>query len=127
MTENQSAILVRNPNTKKAVQVLAKFAKLEANYKAAEAEAKAATELIKEAMIAGGVDKVVIDMPGWAGYITLAERISYKAIGPLSKDFVKETIDTAKVKAHAVLTGDLPLNVQETKTQYITKKLKEVE
>jgi hypothetical protein len=128
MTANQSAILVANPHTKKAMAVLTKFAKIEAEYKAAEAESKAATELIKEAMIAGGVDKVTIDMPGWEGYITLAERTVYRAdnIAEVNDKYIKPSLDTAKVKAEAVLTGQLPAGVTESKTQYITKKLKEV-
>lgn len=129
MTANQSAVLVKNPNTKKAMAVLTKFAKLEAQYKALEKEAKAANELIKEAMIAGGVDKVTIDMPGWEGYITLAERTTYKAedLEQVGEEFLKSALDTDKVKAQAVLTGQLPDGVTETKTQYITKKIKAVE
>ncbi len=129
MTQNQSEILVKNPNTKKAIAVLTKFAELEATYKTAEKEAKAATELIKEAMIAGGVERVVIDMPGWEGYITLAERTSYKAedISQVAAEFTKPALDTDKVKAHATLQGALPAGVVESKTQYITKKIKGVE
>lgn len=128
MTEKQLAVLVNNPNTKKAMAVLTKFAKLETQYKAMEAEVKQANEQIKEAMIAGAVDKVVIDMPGWEGYITLAERVTYKTddIEQVSKEFIKPTLDSTKVKAAATLTGKLPEGVEETRTQYITKKLKEV-
>ena len=128
MTQNQSTQLVKNPNTKKAMAVLTKFANMEAQYKALEKEAKAATELIKEAMIAGGVQKVTIDMPGWEGYITLAERTTYKAEDILAVDekYLKATLDTDKVKAEAVLTGELPDGVTESKTQYITKKFKAV-
>ncbi len=129
MTQNQSTILVKNPNTKKAMAVLTKFAELEATYKALEKEAKEATELIKEAMIAGGVQKVTIDMPGWEGYITLAERTTYSAedIEAVDEKYLKPTLDTAKVKAEATLTGTLPGGVVESKTQYITKKIKAVE
>jgi hypothetical protein len=129
MTQNQSTILVKNPNTKKAMAVLTKFAELEATYKALEKEAKEATELIKEAMIAGGVNKVTIDMPGWEGYITLAERTTYSAedIEAVDEKYLKPTLDTAKVKAEATLTGTLPSGVAESKTQYITKKIKAVE
>lgn len=129
MTANQSAILVKNPHTKKAMAVLTKFAKLETQYKAMEKEAKAATELIKEAMIAGGVEKVTIDMPGWEGYITLAERTNYKAedLSEVADEYLKPALDTDKVKAQAVLTGQLPAGVTESKTQYITKKIKAVE
>jgi autotransporter translocation and assembly factor TamB len=126
MTENQSNALVKNPNTKKAITVLKKFAQMEAEYKALEKESKAATELIKEAMIERDMDRIEIDVPGLTGYITLAERTSYKAedIDEVPDEFLKPTLDTEKVKAQAVLTGQLPTGVSETKTQYITKKLK---
>lgn len=128
MTANQSAMLVRNPHTKKAMAALTKFARLESEYKAAEKEAKAATELIKEAMISAGTDRVTIDMPGWEGYITLAERTTYKAedLDEIADEFLKPALDTEKVKAQAVLTGELPAGVTESKTQYITKKFKAV-
>lgn len=129
MTQNQSNILVKNPNTKKAMAVLEKYAKLETQLKAAEKEAKEATELIKEAMIAGGVSKVDIDMPGITGYITLAERTNYKAedLSEVPNDFLKSALDTDKVKASVTLRGMLPAGVTESKTQYITKKFKVVE
>jgi hypothetical protein len=131
MTTNQSNVLVKNPNTKKAMAVLTKFAELETSYKAMEKEAKAATELIKEAMISSGVEKVTIDMPGWTGYITLAERTTYQlekgvSIEEIPENYSKRVLDTNKVKAEAVLSGQLPGGVTESKTQYITKKLKEV-
>lgn len=129
MTANQSSMLVKNPHTKKAMAILARFAKKELAYKQAEAEAKEATELIKEAMIAGGVDKVTIDIPGFTGYITLAERTTYSAekLELVSDDFKKPALDTNKVKAEEVLKGSLPSGVIKIKTQYITKKFKEVE
>lgn len=128
MTQNQSTQLVKNPHTKKALAVLQKFAEVEAGYKAMEKEAKAATELIKEAMIAGGVSKIDIDLENFTGYITLAERTSYKAedLEEVSDEFKKPTLDTEKVKASATLTGELPAGVVESKTQYITKKFKAV-
>lgn len=130
MTANQTNQLVKNPNTKKAMAVLQKFAKLENEYKAAEKEAKAATELIKNAMIEAGVPKIDIDMPGLTGYITLAERTSYKIADDgvvVDEQYLKQVLDTTKVKAQATLTGQLPEGVAETKTQYITKKFKEDE
>lgn len=129
MTANQSSILVNNPHTKKAVAVLQRFARLEAEYKALEKESKAATELIKEAMIESGVDKVTFDSDGMVGYITLAERVTYAAsdISEVNEEFLKPALDTAKVKAQAVLTGELPSGVVESRTKYITKKFKEVE
>lgn len=132
MTSNQSSILVKNPHTKKAMAVLTKFAEMETQLKAMEKEAKEATELIKEAMIAGGVERVVIDMPGWEGYITLAERTNYKlqegvGIEAIPEQYSKRVLDTDKVKAEATLSGALPGGVVESKTQYITKKIKAVE
>lgn len=129
MTANQTNQLVKNPNTKKAIAVLHKFATLEATYKAAEKEAKEATELIKNAMIEAGVPKIEIDLPNLTGYITLAERTNYKAddITQVAEQYTKPTLDTDKVKAQAVLTGQLPAGVVESKTQYITKKFKAVE
>lgn len=129
MTANQSAQLVKNPHTKKAIAALAKFVSIEAQYKAAEKEAKAANELIKEAMIAGNVEKITVDIPGFEGYITLAERTNYKAedLEQVDDAFKKQTLDTDKVKAERTLKGELPAGVVETKTQYITKKFKAVE
>ena len=129
MTTNQSAQIVKNPNTKKALTILRRFAALEAQYKEAEAQAKEASDQIKQAMIDAGVPKIEIDMPHFTGYITLAERTSYKAedIGEVPAEFIKQALDTTKVKAQATLTGELPAGVVETKTQYITKKFKVVE
>lgn len=129
MTANQSNQIVKNPNTKKAMAVLQKFAKLEGEYKALEKEAKAASDLIKEAMIEANVPRIEIDMPGLTGYITLAERTNYKAedIMEVEAKYLKSVLDTDKVKAEAVLTGKLPDGVTESKTQYITKKFKAVE
>ena len=126
MTANQSAQLVKNPNTKKAIQVLQNFAKTEATYKAAEKQAKEATELIKEAMIEAGVPKIEINLPGLTGYITLAERTNYKAddLNEVGDNWLKSVLDTDKVKATRTLTGQLPAGVVESKTQYITKKFK---
>lgn len=128
MTQNQSNQLVKNPNTKKAMAVLAKFAQLDVQHKALEKEAKDATEQIKEAMIEGNVPKIDIDMPGLTGYITLAERTNYSAesLDVVAEEFLKKALDSAKVKAQVVLTGALPDGVTESKTQYITKKFKVV-
>lgn len=129
MTANQSAILVNNPHTKKAMVVLAKFAKKEMAYKQAEKEAKEATELIKEAMLASGVQKVTFNNGGFVGYITLAERTNYKAedLNEVDEKYLKSALDTEKVKAQHTLTSELPAGVVETKTHYITKKFKAVE
>lgn len=132
MTANQSAQLVKNPQTKKALAVLERYARAEAELKALEKESKAATELIKEAMIAGGVDKITLDSDTLQGYITLAERVGYKleeGVTPeeIDEKYTKRVLDATKVKAEATLTGALPGGVEETRTQYITKKIKVVE
>lgn len=129
MTTNQTNAIIKNPNTKRAIAVLSKFAQMEAEYKRLEKESKQAMELIKEAMISAGVDRVTIDSDNLTGYITLAERTTYKteSIDMVDGRFLKPTLDTEKVKAEAVLTGNLPAGVSESKTQYITKKLKVVE
>lgn len=129
MTNNQSAQLVKNPNTKKAIAILTKFAATEAAYKAAEKEAKEASEQITQAMIDAGVPKIEIDLPALTGYITLVEKTTYKAedLEEVDKQFIKEALDTTKVKAQHTLTGQLPAGVEESKTQYITKKFKAVE
>lgn len=129
MTVNQTNALVKNPNTKKAIQVLQKFAKKETEFKALEKESKAATELIKQAMIDQGITKIDIELPGLTGYITLAERTTYKAedVTDVNDAYLKLVLDTDKVKAQAVLTGRLPDGVVESKSQYITKKFKAVE
>lgn len=129
MTENQSNQLVKNPNTKKAIAVLQKFAAVESAYKAAEKEAKEATELIKQAMIDADVLKINIELPNLTGYITLAERTSYKAEDTMEVDvkYLKSVLDADKVKAEVTLTGELPDGVVESKTKFITKKFKTVE
>lgn len=129
MTENQSNALVKNPTTKKAIAVLTKFAKLEAEYKALEKESKAASKLIQEAMIDKGIDKINFDpATGLEGFITLAERTSYKVEDIMEVDakYLKSVVDNEKVKAEAVLTGKLPDGIEEAKTQYIIKKFKVV-
>lgn len=132
MTANQSSQLVKNPQTKKAIAVLERYAKAEAALKSLEAEVKDATELIKEAMIAGGVDKITLDSETLQGYITLAERTNYKlaegvGIDELPEQYSKRVLDTDKVKAEQTLTGNLPAGIETSKTQYITKKIKLVE
>lgn len=133
MTANQSSILVKNPNTKKAVAVLKKYAQMEAELKKLESEAKVATETIKEAMIEQGVEKVTFDpeLSGIKGYITLAERIGYKLtedteLDDIDEKYTKKALDTTKVKAEVTLTGQLPEGLEETRTQYITKKVEVV-
>lgn len=126
MTANQSNQLVKNPNTKKAIAVLQKFAKKEAEYKALKKESEFAAELIKEAMIEQNIPKIEIDLPTVTGYITLATKTTYKAddLNEVAGEFLKPALDTDKVKAQATLTGILPEGVSKTETQYITKKFK---
>lgn len=129
MTTKQSQQLVKNPNTKKAIAVLQKFAELETAYKAMEKEAKDARALITEAMAEAGIPKIEdLELPGFTGFITLAERTNYKAddIEQVPAEFTKLALDTTKVKAQATLTGQLPAGVVESKTQYIIPKFKAV-
>ena len=108
----------------KSIVALKKFAKAEAELKELKAKHDEVLDKIKQAMIDNNVTKIDGD---W-GYITLAERTSYKAedISEVSEEFIKPTLDTAEIKAQAVLTGEVPAGVVESKTQYITKKLKEI-
>ena len=127
MTTNQSNAIIKNPNTKKAIAVLKKYAGLEAQLKAAEKEAKLATDQIKQAMIDANVPKIEFDpeLTGIKGYITLATRTNYKAtdLKEVDDQFKKSALDSEKVKAQHVLTGELPAGVETSETQYITKKL----
>lgn len=129
MTTNQSAQIVKNPNTKKAMAALAKYAQLESQLKQAEKAAKEATETIKQAMIDANVPKIEFEFPDMnlTGYITLAEKTTFKTedVSEVAPEFTKPALDTDKVKAHRTLTGELPAGVIEQKTQYVTKKFKE--
>lgn len=130
MTTNQSNAIITKPATKKAIAALRKYAELESQLKAADKEAKEATEIIKQSMIDQGVEKLTFDpeVTGIEGYITLAERTGYKAedIMEVEAKYLKSVLDTDKVKAEATLSGKLPEGVTEVKTQYVTKKLKVV-
>lgn len=108
----------------KSLVALRKFAAAEAQLKELKAKHDEVVEQVKEAMIQNGVTRIDGD---W-GYITLAERTNYSAtdIAEVPKRFTKLALDTTKVKAEATLKGKLPKGVTESKTQYITKKLKEV-
>lgn len=131
MTANQSSSIIKNPNTKKSIAALKKYAKLESQIKAAEKEAKTAMDQLKQAMIDGGVDKLTFDpeLTGIKGYITLATRKNYKVadLDELDDQFKKLAADTDKIKAQHTLTGELPAGVTESETQYITKKIEVVE
>jgi hypothetical protein len=127
MTTNQTNAVIKNPDTKRAIAVLQKFVKKEAEYKALEKESKAAAELIKQAMIDNSIEKIEFDpASGIEGFITLAERVSFKAedLDLVGDEFKKYALDTDKVKAQATLTGDLPDGVAESRTNYIIKKFK---
>ena len=108
----------------KSLVAIKKFVKAETELKALKEKHDEVIEKVKQAMIDNGVTKIDGD---W-GYITLAERTTYKAenIDEVDEKFIKPSLDTTKVKAEAVLTGQLPAGVTESKTQYITKKLKDV-
>lgn len=131
MTTNQSNAIIKNPNTKKAVATLKRYAKAEAALKSLEKEAKAANEELKQAMIDANVPRIEFDpeLSGIKGYITLAERTNYKVtdIDELDDQFKSLSADTAKIKAQHTLTGELPAGVETSKTQYITKKIELVE
>lgn len=128
MTTNQSNAIIKNPNTKKAVAILKRYAKAEAQLKALEKDAKAANEDIKQAMIDQGVERIEFDpeLTGISGYITLATRKNYKVtdLDELDDQFKKLSADTDKIKAQHTLTGELPAGVETSETQYITKKIK---
>mgnify|MGYP001562138620 CR=1 FL=1 len=129
MTTNQTNALIKNPNTKKAIAVLQKFAKLEAEYKALEKESKAAAVLIKDAMIENNLEKINFDPEsGIEGFITLASKTTYKTedIEAVDEQFTKPALDNDKIKAQHTLTGVLPDGIEESKTQYIIKKFKVV-
>lgn len=109
----------------KSLVALRKFAAAEAQLKELKAKHDEVIEQIKEAMLANGVQRLDGD---W-GYITLAERTTYKAddIMEVEAKYLKSVLDTDKVKAEATLTGKLPDGIYQVTTQYITKKLKVVE
>lgn len=131
MTEKQSNALIKNPNTKKAIAILKRYAKAESTLKALEKEAKTANEEIKQAMIDQSVERIEFDpeLTGIKGYITLAKRVNYKVTDPEDLDDKFKTLspDTAKIKAQHTLTGELPEGVETSETQYITKKIEVVE
>lgn len=108
----------------KSLVALRKYAKLELQFNEAKKKAEAVTEQIKQAMIDNDVQKISGD---W-GSITLSERTTYKAedLSEIPDNFTKRVLDNDKVKAEAVLTGELPAGVTVTKTKYIIKRLKEV-
>lgn len=131
MTTNQSAAIIKNPNTKKAVAALKRYAKAEAQLKALAKGAEQATAELKQAMIDANVPRIEFDpeLSGIKGYITLATRKNYKVtdIDELDDQFKSLKADTDKIKAQHTLTGELPAGVETSETQYITKKIELVE
>lgn len=107
----------------KSLVALKKFAKAEKELKELKTKHDEVIKQVQEAMEANDVQKLSGD---W-GSITLAERTTYKAVEmtEVPEEFVKPTLDTAKVKAHNVLTGDLPTGVSISTTKYIVKRFKE--
>lgn len=129
MTQNQSNAIVKNPSAKKAVMILQKFAELDTQHKAMKKEAEEARALITAAMVEAGVPKIEdLKLPGFTGFITLAERVNYKAddLEAVDEKFLKPALDTDKVKAERTLTGELPAGIVESKTNYIIPKFKVV-
>jgi hypothetical protein len=117
MTQNQSNILAKSPETKKALAVLQKFAAQEKLFKELETKKKEAEATLLQAMI----DNDIVKLDGDWGYITKAVRKSYKGTNP---DFMKSVLDTAKVSAHVTLNSQLPEGIEQSETQYITKRFK---
>ena len=115
MTNNQSDILVTKPETKKALAVLQRFAEQEKAFKALEVAKKEAETTLLEAMI----DNDVVKLEGDWGYITRAVRRTFKGSNP---EFMKTTLDTTKVGAYVTLNDQLPEGIEQSETNYITKK-----
>lgn len=107
----------------KSLVALKKFAQAELALKELKKQHDDVIKQVQAAMEENGITKLEGD---W-GYITLAERTSYKAtnIDEVAPRFLKKTLDTTKVKAEATLKGELPKGVEESKTKYITKKFKD--
>ena len=117
MTTKQSDLLATKPETKKALAVLQRFAQQELEFKKLEVAKKEAEATLLEAMIANDIVKLEGD---W-GYITKAVRKSYKGF---NEAFTKTVLDTTKVNAHVTLTGSLPEGIEQSQTQFLTKKFK---
>jgi len=112
----------------KSLVAIKKFAKAEAQLKELKAEHDAIIDRLRVAMIEhvkNGGDRT---LKGDWGSITLAERTTYSTddIDQVPLNLTKRVLDTGKVKAQAVLNGVLPSGISESKTQYITKRLKDV-
>jgi hypothetical protein len=97
MTTKQSDLLATKPETKKALAVLQKFA-----------EQEKANDIVK------------LEGEDW-GYITRATRRTFKGS---NNEFMKTVLDTTKVGAYVTLNDQLPEGVEQTETQYLTKRFK---
>jgi len=117
MTTKQSDLLATKPETKKALAVLQKFAAQEKAFKALEIQKKEAEATLLQAMI----DNDIVKLEGEWGYVTKAVRKTFKGF---NEEFTKTVLDTTKVNAHVTLTGSLPEGIEQSETQYITKKFK---
>jgi hypothetical protein len=118
MTTKQSDLLATKPETKKALAVLQKFAEQEKAFKALEVSKKEAEATLLEAMVAN--DIVKLEGEDW-GYITRATRRTFKGS---NNEFMKTVLDTTKVGAYVTLNDQLPEGVEQTETQYLTKRFK---
>lgn len=118
MTSKQSSLLVKSPHTKKAIEVLTKFAQLEAQIKELKKQEAEAKEVLLNAMIEHGIEKIEDD---W-GWIRVTEKVTYKQTGDVDEEFTKVALDSTKVKAHVTLKGELPDGVEEVRTKFINKR-----
>lgn len=87
-----------------------------------QAEIEATWDVIKDRMDKYGVTK----MSGDWGYITMAERKSFKATGKVAPRFFKQTLDSTKVSAYKKISGHLPAGVDQSTTKFLQKRIKEV-
>lgn len=76
-------------------------------------------ELIKQRMESYDIQKI----DGQWGYITMAERKSFKATGRVSAGFLKSVLDTEKVKGYFGIYKKLPAGVTLSTTKYLAKKI----
>lgn len=87
-----------------------------------QAEIDATWAVVRERMEKYHVTKLSGD---W-GYITMAERKSFKATGKVAPRFFKLVLDSTKVSAYEKIAGHLPTGVDQTTTKFLQKRIKEV-
>lgn len=87
-----------------------------------QAEIEATWAVVRERMDKYDVTKLSGD---W-GYITMAERRSFKATGKVAPRFFKQTLDSTKVSAYEKISGHLPAGVDQSSTKFLQKRIKEV-